>query len=79
MGDVVLLTVKEYAALFRKHPKTIYRRINSPIGADGRPEKFTRFEVERDGNNILIAVPATMVERLQRKAQQSTSVSTFPR
>lgn len=53
-----LLTVKEYAALFRKHEQTVYRRI--------RLGTFTRFPLERDGagTGILIRVPSDLVQRL---------------
>lgn len=50
----VLVTVKEYARLFRKHQQTIYRRI--------RTGQFTKFHVERDGRNILIRVPASLID-----------------
>jgi len=63
MSAETLLTVKEYAALFRKHEQTIWRRI--------RRQAFTRFEVERDGRNILIRVPSTLVKRLRDQAQSN--------
>lgn len=53
-----LLTVKEYAALFRKHPHSVYRRIRS--GA------FTKYPIERDGRSVLIRVPADLIARLRR-------------
>lgn len=56
----VLLTVKEYAALFRRHEQTIWRRI--------RQGTFTKFPIERDGRNILIRVPETHIATLRRQS-----------
>jgi hypothetical protein len=55
-----LLTVKEYAALFRRHPQTIYRAIYCAR---------LRYPVERPtGGNLLIRVPSALVERLRARA-----------
>lgn len=61
----VLLTVREYAALFRRHEQTIWRRI--------RRGTFTKFPIERDGRTILIRVPATRVETLRRQQTPKTT------
>lgn len=51
-----LLTVREFARIFRRHPQTVYRRI--------RLGTFRRFPVERDGRSLLIRVPTSAIERL---------------
>jgi hypothetical protein len=56
--SVIALTVKEYAGLFRKHEQTIYRRI--------RQQRFHKYPVERDGRDILILVPADLVNALRK-------------
>jgi len=59
-----LLTVKEYAELFRWNEQSLYRRI--------RAGKFTRFPVEKDGDRrILIMVPSAIVERLRNGRQRA--------
>jgi hypothetical protein len=68
MNGDVLLTVKEYALLFRKHPDSVYRRI--------KQNTFTRFPLERDGRNVLIMVPFDLVERLQKRQKQPTPADT---
>ena len=59
----VLLTVKEYAALFRRHEQTIWRRI--------RRGTFKKFPIERDGRNILIRVPEARIAALRRQARNN--------
>lgn len=58
LAPEVLLTVKEYAALFRRHPQTIYTAIyhgKIPYPLE-RPIKSGR---------VLIRVPAAVVEKLR--------------
>jgi hypothetical protein len=52
-----LVTVKEFAAVFRRHPNSVYRSI--------RLERFTRFPIERTGRSILIRVPTHLMRRLR--------------
>jgi hypothetical protein len=55
-----LLTVKEYAALFRRHPQTVYRCIY---------RGSLKFPVERPtGGGVLIRVPSALVSRLRKRA-----------
>jgi len=53
-----LLTVKEYAAIFRRHPQTIYRAIYRGL---------LKHPVERtiDGGRVLIRVPSDLVARVR--------------
>lgn len=51
-----LLTVKEYAALFRKHPGSVYRAIRQ--GTFKRP-------VEYDGRSLLIRVSTALLARIR--------------
>ena len=60
-GGDVLLTVKEYATLFRKGVKALYRRLADPRRCQSFP-----FPVIRDGRSLLIMVPAQIVARLRR-------------
>lgn len=56
MSDV-LLSVKEYAALFRRHPQTVYRAIYR-----GK----LPYPIERPTSGyVLIRVPRVVVERLR--------------
>ena len=56
----VLLTVKEYAALFRRHHQTVYTAI--------RTGRF-KYPLERptSGRCVLIRVPLATVEHIQRQ------------
>lgn len=54
-----LVTVKEFAAVFRQHPNSVYRSI--------RLERFTRFPIERTGRSLLIRVPTHLIRRLRRE------------
>lgn len=56
----ILLTVKEYAQLFRRHHQTIYKAI----------QKGTLpFQIERPtGQGYLIRVPGTLVAKLRKIA-----------
>lgn len=57
-----LLTVKEYAELFRKNRHAVQARI--------RRGTFTpRFPLHQDGRSYLIEVPADMVLRLEKGRQ----------
>jgi hypothetical protein len=55
----ILMTVKEYAHLFRLHPGSVYRSIAK--GTFKRP-------LAREGWVILIRVPADLAARLRRAA-----------
>lgn len=60
----VLLTVKEYAALFRKHPETVRRRVR---------QRKMRYPVVREGRDILILVPSSLVARLSNATQRDVA------
>jgi hypothetical protein len=53
-----LLTVKEFASVWRQHPNSVYRSI--------RQARFDRFPIERNGRSILIRVPTGLLRRLGR-------------
>lgn len=54
----VLLTVKEYADIFRRHPQTIYKAIYRGTLA---------YPIVRpiDGGRVLIQVPVNVIEKLR--------------
>jgi hypothetical protein len=52
-----LLTVKEFAAVSRQHPNSLYRSI--------RHQRFDLFPILRNGRSILIRVPTRLLHRLR--------------
>ena len=55
----ILLTVQEYATLFRRHPQSIYIAI--------RKDRLQFPVVRPSGDRMFIRVPATLVRRLKPK------------